>query len=319
MCVLAAWGVSPLRAQSPDTTAAQLVLVARAYDRANQFDSARRGYESAALVLPVIADWLLLRAAGVTPDSASRVRDYAGVSIPAARARIPWTEAQARDRMGDPAGAARLYDSLGAAVDAFRNEATALALAADSASRRALCARIVTYIVAHSGSGNARAATEVLDRTCAPLPLASEIVVARSAAATGPLPRALAAFDRLVTEPDAPALAPEEIDAYGVVLSRSHRDTDAVRVFGTLTQPGITLPLAHTAQYQRARALVAQGDKAQATRGLRSLIRAAPRDTAAAEALMLLADLATDDRDDATARRDFLHETAASLPCVHRL
>ncbi len=210
--------------------------------------------------------------------------------------------------MGDPAGAAHLYDSLGAPVDAFRNDATVLALAADSASRRALCGRIVVYIIAHSGTASARGAIEVLDHACSPLPLSSELAVARSAAATGPLPRALAAFDRLATEPDAPALAPEESEAYGMVLSRSHRDADAARVFGTLTQPGgeIAAPLAHAAQYQRARALVAEGDKAQGTRLLRTLVRTAPRDTAAADALMLLADLATDERDDGAARRDFL-------------
>jgi soluble lytic murein transglycosylase len=257
-------------------------------------------------VLPPIADWLLLRAAGVTPDSGSRARDYAGISNPAARGRIPWTEAQARERLGDPAGAARLYDSLGAPVDAFRNESTVLALAADSVSRRALCGRIVAYIIAHSGTAGARGATEVLDHACSPLALSSELAVARSAAATGPLPRALAAFDRLATEPDAPVLAPEETEAYGMVLSRSHRDSDAARVFGLLTQPGIASSLSHAAQYQRARALVAEGDKTQGTRLLRTLIRTAPRDTAAADALMLLADLATDDRDDAAARRDFL-------------
>ncbi len=293
-------------AQSPAPSGAALVVAARGYDRANQFDSARGGYEAAALVLPPIADWLLLRAAGVTPDSAARARDYANISLPAARGRIPWTEAQARERMGDAAGAARLYDSLGAPVDAFRNDATVLALAADSASRRALCGRIVAYIIAHSGTAGARGAVDVLDHTCSPLPLPSELVVARSAAASGPLPRALAAFDRLAAEPGAPTLAPEESEAYGVVLSRSHRDTDAARVFGTLTQAGIPAPLMHAAQYQRARALVAEGDKAQGTRLLRTLIRTAPHDTAAADALMLLADLATDERDDAGARRDFL-------------
>jgi soluble lytic murein transglycosylase len=310
VCTAGAWVAPPVRAQAPaqasENSGAALVLAARGYDRANQFDSARGGYEAAALVLPSIADWLRLRAAGVTPDSTSRARDYASISAPAARGRIPWTEAQARERMGDPLGAARLYDSLGAPVDAFRNDATVLALAADSASRRALCGRIVAYIVAHSGSANARAATEVLDHTCAPLPLASELIVARSAAATGPLPRALAAFDRLATEPDAPPLAAGDNDAYGIVLGRSHRDADAVRVFGTLTQPGVAPALAHAAQYQRARAMVAEGDKTHATRALRSLVRAAPHDTAAADALMLLADLATDDRDDAAARQDFL-------------
>ncbi|MFI5250258.1 MAG: hypothetical protein ACHQTF_09810, partial [Gemmatimonadales bacterium] len=163
MCLAAVWSAPQLGAQGSAPPGAAIVLAARGYDRANQFDSARGGYEAAALVLPAIADWLRLRAAGVTSDSASRARDYASISIPAARGRIPWTEAQARERMGDPAGAAHLYDSLGAPVDAFRNDATVLALAADSASRRALCGRIVAYIIAHSGTASARGAIEVLD------------------------------------------------------------------------------------------------------------------------------------------------------------
>ena len=314
MCIASVWTPPPVEAQSAvpsgaTVSGAALVLAARAYDRANQFDSARGGYEAAALVLPSIADWLLLRAAGVTADSLSRAHDYANVSIPAARARVAWTEAQARERMGDPAGAARLYDSLGAPVDAFRNLATVLALAADSASRRARCGRIVAYVIAHSGTAAARGATEVLDRACSPLPLSSELVVARSAAATGPLPRALAAFDRLATEPDAPALAPEESEAYGVVLSRSHRDADAARVFATIAQPGgcrCVVVLSHAASASAPGRLSPRNNKPQAVRLLRTLIRTAPHDTAAADALMLLADLATDERDDAAARLDFL-------------
>ncbi|HEU4566321.1 MAG TPA: hypothetical protein VFS05_16780, partial [Gemmatimonadaceae bacterium] len=44
----------------------RLVLLARALDRLEQRDSARATYAAAAALLPDIADWLLLRAAGVT-------------------------------------------------------------------------------------------------------------------------------------------------------------------------------------------------------------------------------------------------------------
>jgi soluble lytic murein transglycosylase len=282
------------------------VLAARAYDRANQFDSARGAYDAAATLLPTIADWLRLRAAGVTADSASRAREYDGVTVPVARARIPWTEAQARERMGDAAGAVRLYDSLGARVDAFRNSVTALALTGDSTARAALGARIIAYVAAHAGTSDARAATEILDRAYSPLSVADERVVAHSAAISGPLPRAVSGYDRVVQAVGAAALTPEETNAYGTVLGRVHRDMDATRVFATLTGPAIPAALAHAALYKRARALVASGDRTQATRILRALVHAAPHDTATADALMLLADLATDDRNDAGARRAFL-------------
>ena len=307
LCAAAAWCSGPrLAAQEVTPSAATLVLAARAYDRVNQFDSARAGYAAAATLLPTISDWLLLRAAGVTPDSAARAQDYAGVVLPVARARIPWTEAQARERMGDPAGAAHLYDSLGAHVDAFRNAAAVVSTAGDSTARALLRAQIMTYVVARTGTADARAATEILDHAFSPLPLADERLIARSAAASGPLTRAAAAFDRLARDSGAPPMTPDEMDMYGTILGRVHRDTDAIRVFVSLAGPAIPLPLAHAARYKRARALVAAGDKAQATRILRALVHDAPRDTAAANALMLLADLATDDRDDAAARRAFL-------------
>jgi soluble lytic murein transglycosylase len=282
------------------------VFAARAYDRASQFDSARGAYEAAATLLPTIADWLRLRAAGVTSDSASRARDYDGVLVPVARGRIPWTEAQARERLGDAAGAARLYDSLGAHVDALRSAVAELALAGDSTARAALRARIVAFIAMRSGTADARSATEILDRAFSPLTWDEERIVARSASVTGPMPRAAAAYDRLAHEVGTAPLTPDETDAYGAALGRVHRDADAVRVFATLAGPHIPAALVHAAMYQRARALVASGDKAQATRVLRALVRQAPRDTASANALMLLADLASDDRDDAAARRDFL-------------
>ena len=168
---------------------------ARGYDRANQFDSARAAYEAAAAALPTVADWLWLRAAGVTADSAARARDYAKVRTAVARARIPSTEAQARERMGDLAGAVRAYDSLGMRTDALR--ARAGLVAGDSVQRAALCAEVEQLVAAHPGSGDARAAADVADRVCGPLPLDVELQIARGAATGGPLSRAASGLARI--------------------------------------------------------------------------------------------------------------------------
>src|SRR5689334_2030616 len=50
----------------------QLVLRARAFDRADNLDSARILYAEAAKQAPDVRDWLLLRAAGVTRDKSQR-------------------------------------------------------------------------------------------------------------------------------------------------------------------------------------------------------------------------------------------------------
>ena len=88
---------------------ARLVTLARAYDRMHLLDSAAAAYNRAAARLPLVADWLLLRSAGVLADSAARAELYRNVSLQAATARIPWTEVLARERTGDEPGAARAY------------------------------------------------------------------------------------------------------------------------------------------------------------------------------------------------------------------
>src|SRR5262249_18348536 len=102
------------RARDARTRAERFVFLARALDRVNQRDSARAAYERGAAQLADARDWLLLRAAGVTDDSAARARQFAQVRTSTARARIPWTDAQARERSGDAIGAADRYAALGA-------------------------------------------------------------------------------------------------------------------------------------------------------------------------------------------------------------
>ena len=59
--------------------------------------------------LPLVSDWILLRAAAVTDDSAGRALIYQRIAGPQPRGRIGWTEAAAHQRIGDLDGAARRY------------------------------------------------------------------------------------------------------------------------------------------------------------------------------------------------------------------
>ena len=137
------------RAGDARARATRLVLLARALDRLNQRDSARATYERASQQLREISDWLTLRAAGVTDDSAARARLFATVRRSSARERIDWTEALARERAGDIAGAASRYERLGAMASAFRLR---LGPTADSSTRQAVRDSLVRYISAKSGT-----------------------------------------------------------------------------------------------------------------------------------------------------------------------
>ena len=115
--------------------ARELVTRARNYDRANKLDSARIVYLEAAESVPEIADWLYLRAAGVTPDSAARQELYDRITTDVARGRIRMSEALARERTGDMVGAIAAYDRADAPNSAFRLR---LARASDDAARAAV-------------------------------------------------------------------------------------------------------------------------------------------------------------------------------------
>src|SRR5690349_1377605 len=69
----------------------RLLLLARALDRLGARDSAAATYLRAAGMLPSIADWLRVRAAAVTDDSAGRARLAAQVNDPLARDRLAWS------------------------------------------------------------------------------------------------------------------------------------------------------------------------------------------------------------------------------------
>lgn len=271
-----------------------LVLRARELDRADSLDAARKAYEEAAQKLPQLSDWLYLRAAGVTADSGTRAGYYGKLHTPVARDRIAWTDAIARERTRDFAGAVRAYNALGARLDALRLRINP---PADDASRTAARGELVSFISSSNNSAATREAIDLFDKVFTTTTPAEELVIARAANKSGLPDRAAAAY--------AKALGARLGDVsdnlgYGSVLFRLRRYADAGAQFAKVRTPP---KLAAAAQYQRARAQIALGNTQAGRTILRSITTAYPKDTSAASALLLLADLATDDNRDRDARQ----------------
>ncbi len=274
-----------------------LVLRARELDRADSLDAARSVYDQAAQKLPRLSDWLYLRAAGVTADSAARAGYYARLRTDVARDRIRWTDAIARERTRDFAGAIRAYNALGARLDALRLRVNP---PADDASRTAARGELLGYLSKSSNSADTRAAIDLFDKVFTNTSPSEELVIARAAAKSGLPDRAATAY--------AKALGARLGDVndnveYGSVLFRLRRYADAAAQFVKVRTPP---NLAAAAQYQQARAQIALGNTEAGRSTLRALTTVYPKDTSAASALLLLADLATDDNRDQDARQTLM-------------
>ena len=279
---------------------ARFVLLARANERLTTNDSAAAAaYLSAIGHLPEIADWLLLRAAGTTPDSAQRAKLYAQLIIPAAKARIARTEAYARERSRDFVGAARLYAELGAPADALRMRILGARATRDSAALPGLRTALVDLLKERAASADARDATLLLDTYFAPLTPSEELIVARSAMKTAQFDRALTAYGKGLVAGATPADRLE----YASLLARLGRHRDAAKEFARITAPAA---LAAEASYQQGRSQLRAGDAAAARRTLQRVTTRFRDTESAASALFLLADIETDALRDLEARRYFL-------------
>jgi TolA-binding protein len=276
----------------------ELVSRARELDRADSRDSARAAYEEAAKRLPRIADWLYLRAAGVTADSSARDAYYRRVQTAVARDRIRWTEAQARERTGDIPGAIRVFTAVGGTLQALRLRA-ALA-AADPAASAVAKRDLLTFIARSNTSSETRDAIDLFGKVFTTTTPAEELVIGRAAGKSGLPDRAAPGYARAFQAGLGNA---SDRFAYASVLFRLRRFDEAAAEFNKVRAPA---NLAASAQYQRARALIALGNITGGRTVLRSITTAYPRDTSAASALLLLADLATDDNRDADARQTLL-------------
>ena len=261
------------------------VYLARALDRGVDPDSAATVYLAAAKSLPLVADWLRLRAAGAEKDAEARGKLYAEIRSEIAKSRVPWTEAQARERFGDLAGAAERFAALGAKVSALRLR---LALAPDSEGASRLRDSLVAMLRGQPSRDDARQIVQILDKTPAALPPRDELEIGRALASIGPLPRALAAFDRANR---AGLLRPQDRMTYALALARGNRIRDAIAQFDAIAPPS---PLAGQAAYQRARLGVTSNPAATMT-ALRAVADSFSSDVETAPmALYLYADLATD-------------------------
>ena len=283
-------------AVDPVARGKRLVLLGQAFEGIGTFDSASQGYRSAADLLPLVRDWLLLRAVGTATEPSTRAALAGSIGDTVVRNRLPLTTALALARAGDTLAAIGAYDAAGAPLPAFRLRAAM----ADSAERRALGAELLAFISERSGSGPARGGVLLLDSLRLPLTTSQQLTIARSAARSGPLGRASDAYAAVFAGPGGTS---EDRFEWGEVLFRLGRYKDAVTQYRRVTQPK---SLAAAAGYRIARSMVRDGRTPEGVAQLRRVVKRWPADTSAATALYLLADLATDDRDDRVARSTFL-------------
>jgi soluble lytic murein transglycosylase len=280
---------------SPDDRV--LVLRARELDRADSLEQARAAYEDAARKLPQISDWLYLRAAGVTGDSAARAGYYARLRTEVSRDRIGWTDAIARERTRDFAGAIHAYNALGARLDALRLRVSP---PADEASKASARSELLSFILTSNNSAETREAIDLFDKVFKTTTPAEELTIARAASKAGLPDRAAAGYAKSLHTGLGDAT---DSFSYGSVLFRLRRFADAAAQFDRVRTPP---KLAAAAQYQLARAQIALGNTEEGRATLRRITTAYATDTSAASALLLLADLATDDNRDQDARQALL-------------
>ncbi|HUR94801.1 MAG TPA: transglycosylase SLT domain-containing protein [Gemmatimonadales bacterium] len=286
----------------------RLVLLATALERLHARDSAAATYLRAAVRLPAIGGWLRVRAAAVTDDSAARAALYAPIDDPLVRERIGWSEAAAHRGVGDLDGAAARFDALGARATALRLR---LASSPDSARRSEARRALTALVAARRSPGEARDAIALLDSVYTPLTPAEELEVGRAAAMAGSHSRAAQAFQTAFA---ARLGNPDDRFTYATALTRLGRHGDAAAQFALVTAPR---GVAASAAYQRARALVRDGQAGAGKLALDRVLRLHPRDTtAASSALFLLGDLASDDRADSAAR-SYFRRVATRYPSSH--
>ncbi len=298
-------GAQRLSAQYRDTTEVaaslaaekQIVLRARAFDRADQLDSARILYEEAARRVPFVGDWLYLRAAGVSRSESNRERYFDKLDLKVALDRRATTTAIAMERAGDVDGAIAAYTEAGDKLSALRMR---MARPDDSARVRVARRELVQYLSGNPGRENLREAVALFDKLFVAPEAAEHLALARAAFSAGLASRALTGYSSAFAA--SLGTGRDRFDA-ATMLARLNRDADAAAAFARVASPET---LAAAARYQGVRALLAMGRREEGRRALRQLTTDFPRDSSAASALLLLSDLATDDLRDADARTTLL-------------
>lgn len=275
----------------------ELVLRARALDRADKLDSARMLYEDAAERLEPVSDWLYLRAAGVTRDESARQKYYRKLETEVARSRRAPTEAIAIERSGDIEGAIRAYETARMRLDAIRLMA---ARPGDTIGIARARRELISYLARGPGREDSRDGVALFDKLFTQPSPAEQLTLARAAYSAGLSSRTVAGYTAAFR---AGLGSSDDHFRDGLMLSRLNRDAEAAAQFASVTSPP---SLVAAARYQRARALLAMGRGSDARAALRAITTAFPTDTSAASALLLLSDLASDELRDGDARATLL-------------
>ena len=283
-------------AANPVTRGGRLVLLGQALEGIGSYDSASAGYRAAADLLPLVRDWLTLRAVGTATDLANRTALAGSITDTVVRNRLPLAYALAFARAGDTTAAIEAYTAAGSVLAAFRLRVAR----ADSAQRRALGNELVAFISERSGSSPARGAVLLLDSLKLPLSASQQLTIARSTGKSGPLGRASDAYEAVFA---AGAGNTDDRYEWADILFRLGRYKEAIVQYRKVTRPKA---MAAAAGYRIARSMVRDGRTPEGEAQLRLVARRWPADSSAAQALYLLADLSTDDNDDRAARRTLL-------------
>ncbi|MGE3527703.1 MAG: tol-pal system YbgF family protein, partial [Gemmatimonadales bacterium] len=288
---------APAPMAPPDPDALRLVDSARVVALAGNNELARELLLQAADGLPLIRDWLRLRAASLTADSTRRADLYRDLRDSLAKSRRDVVEGRVLEAAGDLAGAAAAYERAGLTGPVLRLRWQA---SRDSASRQAM----VDYAV---GPGRADAAAFELLASMSGLAPDAALEAARAGA--GAAPAAAAKLFEMAFR--AGRGTSEDRMAWGGVLARLGRYREAEAQFARVPAAS---PLAGRSAYERGRALVRRGRLSAGRAVLQSIPVKYPHDTtASASALYLLADLSRDAGAVAEARRLWLR-TAALYP-----
>lgn len=280
----------------PEDDPVAAVLGAHTAVQAGNLDLARRVYLEAVPRLPSVADWLLLRAAQLTPDSAQRAALYVRVSSALARSRIPLTEARARELTGDYLWAARRYDALGRTLDASRARLLSSDSSARARARDSLLAMLRDPDPADSGEG-----VDLFLKSFASYTPAEALVLARAAVRGGRGSASIPLFRQGRQSPD---FSDNDRILWGTALAAAGRHTGAMTVWSAMPDHS---PRKAEALYLESRSALRLGRATRAEQLWHRITTRYREDSAtASRALFMLADRAVNANHSGRARKLWL-------------
>jgi soluble lytic murein transglycosylase len=275
--------------------ATALVQQGLAYQSLGDDRSAADAFERAAPEWGGSGDWLLLRAATVTADDSARGLLLRQIVHPLARQRVKLINARALLRQADSTQAASAYLDAGWPAMA---SAISLRLAADSADTAAAKSALMEFIRDQPQHVEFSFAVQLITGL-RPLPADEELLIARLCYARRLYSAAQASYKRAL---EGGLGTDRDRFNYGKSLASLRFFRPAARAFAAVDG---SPTLVAQARYEEAMARL-RGRLGGTRKRLQALERDFPQEPAAMEATLLLADLASDARNERDARRILL-------------